>query len=88
MNPSFDTGAFDRVTDPVLRLFPEETVRNLADYRPEKSLDSEIEALAGKSNEGELSEAERRQYLAYIQANKFVAILQARARRLLGEGLK
>lgn len=88
MSTTFDTVAFDRVTDPVLRLLPEETVRNLADYRAEGTLEAEIEELARKSNEGELSEAERRRYLGYVQANKFVAILQARARRLLSEGAK
>ena len=86
MTPTFDATAFDRVTDPVLRLFPAETVRDLAEYRPEPSLEAEIEELARKSNEGELTASELARYSGYVQANKFVAILQARARRLLDEG--
>jgi hypothetical protein len=86
MTPTFDSAAFDRVTDPVLRLFPTQSVRDLADYRPEPSLEAEIEELARKSNEGELSAPERAKYVGYVQANKFVAILQARARRLLDQG--
>lgn len=85
MIPTFDSSAFDRATDPVLRLLPVEQARDLASYQPETAMQSRIEELAGKSNEGELTEAERAEYLGYVQANKFVAILQAQARRRIAE---
>ena len=81
MQPAFDSNAFDRATDPVLRLLPVEQARELTEYRPESSLTSRVEELSEKSNEGTLTGGEQAEYLAYVQANKFVAILQAQARR-------
>jgi glutamyl-tRNA reductase len=46
-------------------------------------LQQRIEELACKANEGELTEAERAEYQGYVRANEFVAILQAKARKLL-----
>jgi hypothetical protein len=86
MLPAFDSSAFDRATDPVLRLLPMEQARELTEYRPESKLSSRVEELAEKSNEGALTDEERAEYLAYVQANKFVAILQAQARRRLTKG--
>ena len=44
-----------------------------------------IELLAHKSNEGDLTAAERAEYEGYVRANKFIALLQAKARKLLDE---
>jgi hypothetical protein len=41
--------------------------------------------LSQKANEGELSEAERAEYEAYIEANNLLAVLQAEARFWLSE---
>ena len=70
---------------PALRLLPVEQARDLAQYQPETSIQDRIEVLAGKSSAGELTEAERAEYLGYVQANKFVAILQAQVRRRIAE---
>lgn len=86
MISAFDFTAFDRATEPVLRLLPMDLARNLADYRPEDALQARVEELASKNNEGELTKEERAEYSAYVQANKFIAILQAQARRRLSEG--
>ena len=43
-----------------------------------------LEELADKANEGELSDAERAEYEAYIEANNFLAVLQAEARFRIG----
>ena len=86
MLPAFDSSAFDRATDPVLRLLPVEQARELAEYQQESTLSSRVEELSEKSNEGALTDEERAEYLAYVQANKFVAILQAQARRRLSKG--
>jgi len=86
MAPPFDSTAFDRATDPVMRILPMEQARELAEYRADSSLQDRVQELATKSNEGELSEIERSEYLGYVQANKFVAILQAQARRRLAKG--
>lgn len=86
MTPSLITttsAAFDRGTDPILGLFSVEQARRLVDYRGDESLQRRIEELAQKSNEGDLSDEEQAEYEGYVRANKFIAILQTKARRIL-----
>jgi hypothetical protein len=45
-----------------------------------------IEALADKSTDGSLSPEEREEYETLVSVGNFVAILQAKARRLLATG--
>jgi hypothetical protein len=81
-----DSAAFDRGTDPILDFFNVEQARALTAYRGDDALRARIEELAAKSTEGELTDAERAEYEGYVQANKFIAILQAKAQKLLGDG--
>jgi hypothetical protein len=83
MSTAFDTSAFDRATDPLLRFFTQEQARALVEYRGDESLQTRIDELASKSTEGELTEKERAEYEGYVRANKFIAILQAKARKML-----
>jgi hypothetical protein len=80
---TFDTAAFERGIDPVLRFLTPEQTRALIDYRADEWLEQRISDLAVKHNEGDLTPKELAEYKGYVQANKFVAILQARARTLL-----
>ena len=84
MNPPLiDADAFDRGTDPILRFFTMDQARGLVAFRGDPSLQARIEELAAKANEDELDARERAEYEGYIRANKFLAILQAKARKLL-----
>jgi hypothetical protein len=83
MAVTFDTVAFDRGTDPILEFFNVDQARALAAYRGDDALQARIEELARKNTEGELSDAERAEYEGYVQANKFIATLQAKAKKLL-----
>ena len=76
------TEAFDRATNPVLGLLAPEQARQIVDFHADEPLQTRIEELARKSNEGELTEAERSEYEGYVQANRFLAVLQAKAKRL------
>jgi uncharacterized protein YnzC (UPF0291/DUF896 family) len=78
-----DTSAFDRATDPVIRLLSPAQVHQIVDYHADESLQDRIDELAEKANEGELTAEERAEYEGYAQANQFVAVLQAQARRQL-----
>lgn len=80
---SYDVDAFNRGTDPVLRMFSVEQAQQLVQYQGDPQLRQEIDELAAKSNEGMLSPAEQARYEGYVRANKFVAILQAQARKFL-----
>jgi hypothetical protein len=83
MSVTFDTLAFDRVTDPILGFFNDEQARALVAYRGDEALSARIEELANKNTEGELTDSERAEYEGYVQANKFIAILQAKAKKKL-----
>jgi hypothetical protein len=75
--------AFDRGTDPVLSLFSVEQAPPLVECRGDEALQRRIEELADKCNEGELTDEERAEYEGYVRANNFVALLQAKARKIL-----
>jgi len=83
MSTAFETTAFDRGTDPILQFFTAEQARRLVDYRADQSLQQRIEQLAQRSNEGQLTDEEESEYEGYVKANKFIAVLQAKARRML-----
>ena len=80
---TLDANAFDRGTDPILQFFTVEQARDIVQYTGDLELQRVIEELAAKANEGQLTPEERAEYEGYIRANKFVAILQAKARKLL-----
>jgi hypothetical protein len=82
MATAYDT-AFDRGTDPILRFLTPQQAEALVAYRGDEALQRRIEELAAKSTEGALAEEERAEYEGYVKANKFVATLQAKARKLL-----
>jgi len=54
--------------------------------RADTEMQRRIEELADKCTEGMLTPEERDEYEALIRVGNFVAILQAKARRLLAEG--
>lgn len=83
---NFDTEAFDRATDGLLQFFTRQQAEALVQYRGDETLRARIEELAEKNTEGELTEAERAEYEGYVRANKFIATLQAKARKLLAAG--
>ncbi|MEX0717900.1 MAG: hypothetical protein WD066_15000 [Planctomycetaceae bacterium] len=82
---TFDTEAFDRATDGLLQFFTKDQAQALVDFRGDERLRRHIEELARRNTEGELSESERAEYEGYVRANKFIATLQAKTRKLLVE---
>jgi len=76
--------AFERGVRPVLRIVLPEKAEAVLRFRAAPELQARIEELAGKSTEGELTDAERAEYAGYVRANKFIAILQRQARQLIG----
>ena len=68
----------------MLRIVLPEKAEAVLSFRAAPELQARIEELAGKSTEGELTDAERAEYAGYVRANKFIAILQRQARQLIG----
>lgn len=85
MATTFDRSAFDRATDPIFSLLTPAQVRAIIEFRGDDRLAQRTEELSQKCNEGELSDDERAEYEGYARANNFIAILQAKARRLLSD---
>lgn len=83
MSMPFDTTAFDRGTDAILQFMTVEQARSVVAYRGDAAIQARVEELASKNTEGELTVDERAEYEGYVKANHFVAIVQAKARKLL-----
>jgi hypothetical protein len=73
----------DRILDPVAKCFTPEVARQVLELQPDPGTQARINELASKANEGLLSEDERTEYEGYVEAIDVVAILQAKARKLL-----
>jgi hypothetical protein len=75
----------DRVLEPVSRCLTPEVARRLVELRADPELQKRLDTLADKCTEGQLTAEEREEYETYIQASRFIAILQAKARKLLAQ---
>ncbi len=78
-----ESKAFERAVQPLFDLLFPEFAEQVAAFRVDLALADRIEKLATKCTDGDLTEAERAEYTGYVRANKFVAILQNRARQIL-----
>ena len=78
-----ETEAFDRGVQPVLQIVLPGKANAVVSFRADPLLQARIDQLAWKSTEGQLTETERAEYVGYVRANKFVAILQRQARRMV-----
>ena len=71
-----------RILDPVAECFTPEVASRVAQLQADPTLQSRIDELAEKCNEGQLTEDETAEYDAYIRAMDVLAVLQAKARIL------
>ncbi len=81
-NLTIDT-VLDGFLDPLSRCLDAESARRVTELRVDPTIQSRIDALAERANNGALSEEERAEYEAYINASDFIAILKLKARRHL-----
>ena len=63
---------------------PEQTLR-LAEMQADPDLCERVEYLADRANEGELTDTERDEYEACLEANNLLAVLQAEARHRVSQ---
>lgn len=77
-----ETLAFERGVRPMMELVLPDKADAVLSFNPDPELQARIEELAHKSNEGQLTDEERREYTGYVRANKFVAILKRQAKQL------
>jgi hypothetical protein len=77
--------AFHRGTTPIFSLLTSEQIRQIAELQADAALADRVEELAEKANEGELTDEDREEYEAYIDANDLLAVMQAEARFRLSQ---
>jgi hypothetical protein len=73
----------DRLVEPVVRTLTPEVARALVQLRADPELQARMDDLAEKCNEGRLTPEEREEYGTSVRFANYLAIIQARARRLL-----
>jgi DNA-binding FadR family transcriptional regulator len=83
MTSAQKTAVLDRMLEPVGRCLTPEAARQLVALRAEPADQARIDELADRCTEGQLSAEERAEYEFYVAANNVIAILQAKARKVL-----
>lgn len=81
-NTAIDT-ALDGLLDPLSRCLDAESARRVTELRIDPAVQSRIDELAERANNGALNEDERAGYEAFINAGDFISILKLKARRHL-----
>ncbi len=76
-----------QLLEPVSQMMPVGFARELAALRATPDVQARIDELADKCNDGRLTDAERAEYDAYVDAIDVISILQAKARDALARHL-
>jgi hypothetical protein len=77
------TMMLDRLLGPLSETLSADDVHRIASLPRDTDVDTRMDELGDKANEGTLTPEERKEYELYIQASEFAAILLAKARRRL-----
>jgi hypothetical protein len=83
MEQSSTTTALDRILDPLSDCLNTEVAQRIVELRIEPDIQSRIEELADRCNEGLLTEDERAEYDSYIEAAEILSLIKLKARRYL-----
>ena len=73
----------DRLLEPIAASLSPDVAAKVADLRADEAMQSRIDYLADRANEGLLTREEREEYAAYLHAIDVIAVLQAKARSLV-----
>jgi hypothetical protein len=79
------TAGIDSLLDPLSACLDAESARRLADFRIDAGVQTRIDQLAERANQGLLSDEDRTEYETLINTAEIIAILQIKARRRLSE---
>lgn len=80
-----ETAVLSRLLDPVSESLNVEAARKLVRLKADTKTQARVDELARKCNEGELTPTERAEYERLVTVGNVIAILQAKARLLLGK---
>lgn len=83
MSESFSNDVMSQVLDPFAECLTPEAARRIAKFQATPAVQSHVDELASKANEGRLTAAEQSEYDRYRAVFHFVTILQSKARAYL-----
>ncbi|MDR3632317.1 MAG: hypothetical protein P4L84_00695 [Isosphaeraceae bacterium] len=84
MSQTQESSVLDRMLEPLSRCLDAESAKRVTELVIDPSVQSRVDVLAERANEGLLTPEERSEYEAYINADDFIAILKMKAKRVLG----
>ncbi|HEX3744262.1 MAG TPA: hypothetical protein VHW09_10045 [Bryobacteraceae bacterium] len=70
----------DGLLEPLSRCLDSESAQRVADFQIDRPVRERIDALGERANEGTLSDSERSEYEALINAADFISVLKLKAR--------
>jgi hypothetical protein len=77
------SSALDGFLEPLSRCLDTESARRVVDLRVDPAIQARVEVLAERANDGALTEEERAEYAALVDAADLISILKLRVRRRL-----
>lgn len=77
------TGILSQLLEPVGQMMPLDFAQKLAAMRASSEVQAHIDELADRCTEGTLTDKERVEYEAYVDAIDVISILQAQARSVV-----
>ena len=83
MSAAHATNALDGLVDPLSRCLDDESARRVVELRTDPAVQAKVDTLAERANEGLLTDDERAEYEALINAADFISILKLKAGRNL-----
>lgn len=81
-------GGLDGLLDPLSRCLDAESARRIVDLQVDPPVQERIDTLAERANEGALSDSERSEYEALINAADFISILKLKAQLYLASQIQ
>jgi hypothetical protein len=75
------SSALDGLLEPLSRCLDVESARRVADLTIDPAIQQRVEVLAERANDGVLTEVERAEYVALVDAADLISILKLKVRR-------
>jgi hypothetical protein len=69
--------------EPVTQILPADTARKIINLQIDPQLQTRLDALADKANQGTISAEEREEYAEYVEGLDLIAIFKMKARAAL-----